>query len=55
MDWNHLRFMLRRVIVPRTAKAVTAQHLVLDMIFTSQTLQATTRIPTPTWVTVMCS
>ena len=55
MDWNHLSFMLRRVIVPCTAKTVAAQYLVVDTTSISQTLQATTRIPTPTWVTVMCS
>ena len=55
MDWNHLSFMLRRVIVLCTAKTVAAQYLVVDTTSISQTLQATTRIPTPTWVTVMCS
>ena len=55
MDWNHLSFMLRIVSMPFTAAAVAAQHSVMDTIFTSQTLQATTRIPTATWVTVMCS
>ena len=54
MDWNHLSFILGRVSMPYMATAVMAQHSV-DTIFTSQTLQATTRIPTPTWVTVMCS
>ena len=54
MDWNHLSFMLRIVSMPYMATTVMAQHSV-DTIFTSQTLQATTRIPSPTWVTVMCS
>ena len=55
MDWNHLSFMLRIVSMPYTATAVTAQHSAVDTIFTSQTLQATTQIPTATWATVMCS
>ena len=54
MDWNHLSFILGRVSMPYMAAVVMAQHSV-DTIFTSQTLQATTRIPSPTWVTVMCS
>ena len=54
MDWNHLSFILGRVSMPYMATTVMAQHSV-DTIFTSQTLQATTRIPSPTWVTVMCS
>ena len=41
--------------MPYTATAVTAQHSAVDTIFTSQTLQATTQIPTATWATVMCS